>query len=210
MTAEEESRLVRSAAAGDGDAFEKLVLDNQKNVYNLALKLTGDRDDAMDASQDAFLRAFQNLRSFRGDCRVSVWLYRLTYNASMDIIKRSRRGKLVPMPTDEEGGALDIPDDSPTPAEDLERRETLEEVRAAVRELDEDKRTILIMREYQNMSYTDIARALSLEEGTVKSRLARARMGLAEILKKRGTIAGGAQSNNQNDKTREVRRRGRS
>ena len=181
MTAEEELKAVRAAASGDGAAFERIVREHQKNVYSLAWKLTGNEQDALDASQDAFLKAYQNLRSFRGDSRLSVWLYRLTYNASMDIIKRSRRGKLVPMPTDEEGGALD-----------------------------EDKRTILIMREYQSMSYTDIARALSLEEGTVKSRLARARASLAEILKKRGTIAGGAQSNNQNAKTREVRRRGRS
>ena len=210
MTAEEELKTVREAASGDGAAFERIVREHQKNVYSLAWKLTGNEQDALDASQDAFLKAYQNLRSFRGDSRLSVWLYRLTYNASMDIIKRSRRGKLVPMPADGEGEVMDIPDDGPTPAEELERRETLEEVRAAVRELDGDKRTILIMREYQRMSYAEIAQALSLEEGTVKSRIARARASLAEILKKRGTIAGGSQSNNQTTKTREVRRRGRS
>ncbi len=200
MTADEEARIVRAAARGDEAAFEKLVLAHQKHVYSLALKLTGSAEDAMDASQDAFLKAFQNLRSFRGESRVSVWLYRLTYNASMDILKKSRRGTLVPLPADEEGAELEIPDPSPTPDEEALRREELEEVREALGQLDEDKRRILLMREYNGMSYQDIARALGLEEGTVKSRLARARAALAEILKKRGTFQAPPQSNNQTNK----------
>ncbi len=200
MTADEEARIVRAAARGDEAAFEKLVLAHQKHVYSLALKLTGSAEDAMDASQDAFLKAFQNLRSFRGESRVSVWLYRLTYNASMDILKKSRRGTLVPLPADEEGAELEIPDPSPTPDEEVQHREELREVRDALGQLDEDKRRILLMREYNGMSYQDIAEALGLEEGTVKSRLARARAALAEILKKRGTFQAPPQSNNQTNK----------
>ncbi len=200
MTAQEESAVVRSAARGDPAAFEKLVLEHQKHVYSLALKITGSPDDALDASQEAFLKAYQNLRSFRGDSRFSVWLYRLTYNACMDIIKRSRRDRLVPMPTDEEGAELDLPDTAPQPDEELQRREELEAVREAVLELDEDKRRIILMREYRGMSYADISRELGLEEGTVKSRLARARGALAENLKKRGTFGATAQSNNQSNK----------
>ncbi len=206
MTALEEKETVAAAAKGDAVAFEKLVREHQKNVYSLAYKLTGSAEDAKDASQDAFLRAYQNLGSFRGDSRVSVWLYRLTYNASMDIIKRSRRGTLVPMPTDEEGAELDVPDTAPRPDEVYERREELEAVREAIGELDPDKREILIMREYRDMSYADIASALKLEEGTVKSRLARARMALAENLKKRGTIFASRKSNSQ--KTSERRDEG--
>lgn len=200
MTADEEARIVRAAARGDEAAFEKLVLAHQKHVYSLALKLTGSAEDAMDASQDAFLKAFQNLRSFRGESRVSVWLYRLTYNASMDILKKARRGTLVPLPSDEEGAELEIPDPSPTPDEEVQRRDELREVREALGQLDEDKRRILLMREYNGMSYQDIAEALGLEEGTVKSRLARARAALAEILKKRGTFQVPPQSNNQTNK----------
>ncbi len=207
MTAEEELRLVRSAASGDAGAFEKLVRDNQRNVYSLAFKLTGSEQDALDASQDAFLKAYQNLKSFRGEARLSVWLYRLTYNASMDIIKKSRRGTLVPMPTDEEGAEMELPDDAPTPDEQAERREDLAAVREAVLALDEEKRKILIMREYREMSYSDIAASLGIEEGTVKSRLARARMALAENLKKRGTISSDPQSKERKEKPKEVRRR---
>ena len=189
--------MIAAAQRGDEQAFELLVREHQKNVYNLAFKLTGSEEDALDASQDAFLRAFQNLKSFRFESRVSVWLYRLTYNASMDIIKKSRRGRIVPLPTDEEGAELDIPDDAPPPEEAVQRREELESVRRAVLELDPDKRRIILMREYQNMSYTAIAQALGVEEGTVKSRLARARMALAEKLKKNGTFSGETQSNKQ-------------
>ncbi len=210
VTAEEEVKLVRDAASGSAGAFEVLVREHQKNVYSLAYKLTGNEQDALDASQDAFLKAYQNLRAFRGESRFSVWLYRLTYNASMDIIRRSRRDRLVPMPTDDEGAELDIPDDAPTPDEQAQRREELASVREAVLELDEDKRQIILMREYRGMSYSQIAVALKLEEGTVKSRLARARAALAENLKKRGTISFAAQSKEQNDETKEARRRERS
>lgn len=209
MIADEEQRLVRAAASGDAGAFERLVIENQGHVYNLAYKLTGSEQDALDVSQDVFLRAYQNLRSFRGDSRMSVWLYRLTYNASMDLIKRSRRGTVVQMPAGDEGTELELPDLAPLPDEELERREELEAVRDALSELDEDKRRILLMREYRDMSYADIARALGLEEGTVKSRLARARLALAENLKKRGTFSVPDQSNKQNTKPEGGERRGR-
>ena len=189
MTVDEESRLIKSAARGDSGAFEKLVLEHQKQVYNLALKLTGSPEDALDASQDAFLKAYQNLDSFRGESRLSVWLYRLTYNASMDIIKKNRRGVVIPLPTDDVGAEMDVPDTGPTPTEQTERRELQIEVRQALRELPPDKRQILLMREFSGLSYTAIARELGIEEGTVKSRLSRARISLAEILKKRGTFS---------------------
>ena len=205
MTVEEELRDVRAAASGDSAAFERIVREHQKNVYNLAFKLTGSEQDALDASQDTFLKAYQNLRAFRGESRLSVWLYRLTYNASMDIIKKSRRGKLISLSSDEEGAVPEMPDDGPTPDEQVERWERLEAVREAVLALDEDKRRILLMREYRQMSYADIAAALDLEEGTVKSRLARARAALAEILKKRGTISFDTQSKWQNSE-KEARR----
>ncbi len=209
MIADEEQRLVRAAASGDAGAFERLVTENQGHVYNLAYKLTGSEQDALDVSQDVFLRAYQNLRSFRGDSRMSVWLYRLTYNASMDLIKRSRRGTVVQMPAGDEGAELELPDLAPLPDEELERQEELEAVRDALSELDEDKRRILLMREYRDMSYADIARALGIEEGTVKSRLARARLALAENLKKRGTFSVPDQSNKQNTKPEGGERRGR-
>lgn len=198
MTPDEERRLAKAAAKGDESAFEALVLDNQKRVYNLALKLTGNPDDAFDVSQEAFLSAYKNLGSFRFDCRFSVWLYRLAYNEAMDFLKKNRVPGLVSL-TGEDGGDIETftPDSAPLPEEAAERNDTRRLVREAVARLPEDKREIIVMREFSGMSYGAIAEALGIEEGTVKSRLARARKNLAEILIKSGTFPEPKQSKDQ-------------
>lgn len=189
MTAEEELRLVKKAADGDESAFERLVVENQKLIYNVALKLTGSADDAEDVAQEAFIKAYRNLGSFRGESRFSGWLYRLCYNAAMDHIRRTRDPNLRSLTAEDGSDAeLDIADPSPTPEESAERKEVRRIVREAVARLDDDKREILVMREFSNMSYTAIADALGIEEGTVKSRLSRARLALAEILRESGTF----------------------
>ena len=190
MTPDEEIRLVKAAANGSESAFETLVTENQKLVYNVALKLTGDPEDALDVSQETFLKAYRNLSSFRFESRFSAWLYRLAYNASMDLLKK-KRGTVSLTAEDEEGEEreLAIADTAPTPEESLEREETRRAVREAVARLPEDKREIIVMREFSGMSYSDIADALGIEEGTVKSRISRARAALAEILSEYGTFA---------------------
>lgn len=195
MTAEEEKRLVQRAMKGSEAAFEELVRSNEKLVYNAARKLTGNPDDAFDVSQEAFIKAYNNLGSFRGDSRFSVWLYRLTYNCAMDFLRRNRDSNVMSM-TAEDGGdiQINVPDSAPLPEEEAEREELRREVREAVMSLDEDKRRVIVMREFNDMSYTDIAEALGIEEGTVKSRLARARAALAEILMNRGTFPQGKAS----------------
>ena len=195
MTRDEESRLIKAARRGDEEAYEKLVVEHQKLVYNLALKITGDREDALDVSQDVFLKAYLNLRSFREDSRLSVWLYRLTHNACMDHIRKTRGKNVVSLNQGEEGEAYDVPDPSPLPYDIAERREVSRRVWEAIGKLPEDKREVLIMREITGMTYAEIASALGVEEGTVKSRLSRSRLALAEILKKSGTFSGGLQSN---------------
>ncbi|MBQ1768560.1 MAG: sigma-70 family RNA polymerase sigma factor, partial [Oscillospiraceae bacterium] len=116
--------------------------------------------------------------------------YRLAYNASMDLLKK-KRGTVSLTAEDEEGEEreLTIADTAPTPEESLEREETRRAVREAVARLPEDKREIIVMREFSGMSYSDIADALGIEEGTVKSRISRARAALAEILSEYGTFA---------------------
>ena len=196
MTPEEEKRLVKAAQGGSERAFEALFDANQKLVYNLAIKLTGNPDDALDVSQEAFIKAYKNLAAFRFESRFSAWLYRLTYNAAMDFLKKSKPAVSL---TQEDGEGdeqeLVIPDSSPGPEELVERDDIRRAVREAVAALPDDKREILIMREFSGMSYGDIAAALGLEEGTVKSRIARARSALAEILVKAGTFERVSRSN---------------
>ena len=195
MNKDEELRLARSAAAGDEAAFEQLVMAHQKFVYNLALKITGSPEDALDISQDVFIKVYTGLGAFRGDSRLSVWLYRLTYNASMDHIKKNRPAGTYSLSGDEENEAHDVPDPHPQPEEETERRELQREVWSAMDELSQEKREILVMRELRGMSYAKIGEELGLEEGTVKSRISRSRLALADILKKRGTFSGRFSSN---------------
>lgn len=205
MTAEEELRLVKRAAEGDEGAFEKLVIENEKLIYNVALKITGNPDDAEDVAQEAFIKAYRNLGSFRGESRFSGWLYRLCYNAAMDHIRKTRDPNLRSLTNDDGSDAeLDVADPAPTPEESAERKETQRIVREAVNQLDDDKREILIMREFSGMSYTAIADALGIEEGTVKSRISRARASLAEILRQSGTFSQLSESNSRKGGKRNV------
>ncbi|MBR1841850.1 MAG: sigma-70 family RNA polymerase sigma factor [Oscillospiraceae bacterium] len=205
MTQEEELRLVKRAAEGDEGAFEKLVIENEKLIYNVALKITGNPDDAEDVAQEAFIKAYRNLGSFRGESRFSGWLYRLCYNAAMDHIRKTRDPNLRSLTNDDGSDAeLDVADPAPTPEESAERKETQRIVREAVNQLDDDKREILIMREFSGMSYTAIAEALGIEEGTVKSRISRARASLAEILRQSGTFSQLSESNSRKGGKRNV------
>lgn len=192
MTREEEMRIVRKVLAGDVNAFEQLVIENQKSVYNLALKIMKNESDALDVSQDVFLKAYTNLENFRGDSRFSVWLYRLAYNACIDASRKSKTGMNVSLTVqdeDSESAELDLADTKPLPEEETERRETQREVQAAIQELPEEQRRIIVMREFSDMAYEDIASTLGISVGTVKSRLSRARKNLAKILIQNGTIS---------------------
>ena len=192
MTREEEMVIVKKVLAGDVNAFEDLVKDNQKSVYNLALKITKNESDALDVSQEVFLKAYTNLSNFRGDSRFSVWLYRLAYNACIDATRKSKASMNVSLTvTDDDNTSteMELTDDRPLPEKELERRETQREVQAAINELPEDQRKIIVMREFSDMAYEDIADALGINVGTVKSRLSRARKNLAKILVKNGTFS---------------------
>lgn len=192
MTPQEEMRLVKLASGGDKGAFERLVLENQRNVYNLALKLMKNPEDAFDAAQEAFLKAYLKLKDFRGDSRFSAWLYRLTYNTCIDLLRKSQRAAVVSLTRDtedEDGQSTDIADTAPSPEEQCEARETRDIVRREMERLPEEQYRILVMRELAGMSYDEIAKTAGISEGTVKSRIFRARSRLAQALKKSGTFS---------------------
>ena len=187
MTKEEESALIARVLSGDADAFEPLVLEHQTNVYRLALRLMGNEADAADAAQDAFLKAYTSLSSFRGDSRFSVWLYRLTNNVCIDALRRRR--DTVPLETEDvqgEAEELPLPDERWSPEILAERAEDIRAVRTAMAALPPDCREILTLREIGGLSYEELSAALHLELGTVRSRLSRARKKLADELMKSG------------------------
>ena len=192
MTIEEENDAVRRVLDGDADAFSPLVEAYQKNVYNLALRMTGNPEDALDMAQEAFIRAYNSLSSFRGDSKFSVWLYRIVSNVCLDFL-RARKGRaavsLSQTGPDGEDAALEIPDERALPEAELERALTRDAVRRGLQALPDDQREILLLREIQGLSYEEIAAALSLEGGTVKSRIFRARKKLCAYLLADGNIS---------------------
>ena len=194
MTASQEAEIVRRVLECDADAFGAIVDEYQKNVYNLALRMTGNPEDAQDMSQEAFIKAFNSLASFRGDSKLSVWLYRIVSNVCLDFLRSRKRRQTVSLNMDDgEGGSseLEIPDLSAMPEEELNRRLTREAVRKGLLSLPEDQREILLLREIEGLSYDEIAQALELEAGTVKSRIFRARKRLCAQLVSGGNIPDG-------------------
>ena len=193
MTAEYEQSLIRRVLAGERDAFEPLVTENQTLVYNLALRMTGSEQDALDMAQEAFIKAYSSLGSFRGDSRFSTWLYRLTANVCTDLLRsRARHPQQSLTETEDdadEGAQSDLPDPTPGPEEQAERSEQRELVRAAIQQLPPEFARILLLRELGGLSYEEIGTQLRLEPGTVKSRLFRARSKLASILLKSGNFS---------------------
>lgn len=191
MTREEELELVIRVRSGDTDAFEALVLEYQNKVYGLALRMVGNEEDARDMAQEAFLRAYSSLPSFRGDCRFSAWLYRLTSNICIDFLRSRNRRPAQSLSFEDEDGEqaeLEITDERYTPEREFERRELRRAVSRGLEALPTDYRSILLLREINGLSYLEISEALRIEEGTVKSRLFRARKKLAEFLISDGNI----------------------
>ena len=191
MEKEQEKKIIQKVVDGDSNAFEDLVIANQKNVYNLALKMTRNEDDALDISQEAFIKAYQQLKNFRGDSRFSVWLYRLTYNLCIDFLRKKPKSNIIPLTYEDDCGEstpLEIPDLRSLPEDSAIRSETRKTIAEGINDLADDHREVLVMRELTGMSYEEMATTLNVSIGTVKSRLARARMKLVAFLKEKGTF----------------------
>lgn len=190
MTYEDESRITRQKVPTDEDVsrFEALVRDHEKIVYTLALRTLGNKQDAMDATQEAFLRAWRGLPSFRGECKFSTWLYRLTANVCTDMLRKRSRTPEVSL-TEEEDAVSDIPDRRFCPQTELEKKQFRLAVRRGLEKLPDEFRSVLLFRELGGLSYDEIARATGLEPGTVKTRIYRARKKLAAILMRDGNFS---------------------
>ena len=191
-----EKVLLARAKKGEIAAFESLMTAYENRIYSLALRSTGSEQDAADITQDVFLRAWKNLDSFRGDSSLSTWLYRVTSNLCVDFARKKAAEGMPTSIDDEESPAADLADPSrmAQPEAAAENSELREELQFALAQLSEEHRRVVLLRDVAGMTYTDIARTLGLEEGTVKSRLARARASLRKILLERGNISLSASS----------------
>ena len=191
MTREQEVQIVQRVLQGDVNAFEKLVLEYEKNVYAITQRMTGNAEDAADMTQETFIKAYNSLSSFRGDSKFSVWLYRIATNVCLDFLRSRSRKPTVSLSMEDDDGEeveLDIADESQSPERLLERGLTRDAVRRGLNALSPEYRQILLLREIQGLSYEEISDVLTLEVGTVKSRIFRARKRLCAFLLEDGNI----------------------
>jgi len=175
--AEEEDRaLVARTLAGDAPAFTTLVRRYQERVFRFVLRLCGTRDEALDLTQETFMKAHQALPGWRPEAQFRTWLFSIAHNATLDVLRRRQRVIFVPLAADSPDDAVaQRPDPGARPDERCADRQRIALLDRALRELPAEQREILWLRELEDMSYGEIAAALGIAEGTVKSRLARAR-----------------------------------
>ena len=188
MTDLREQRWIAAAREGDQGAFEELVRLYEKRVLALTLRMCRNPEDAAEAAQEAFLAAWQGLKSFRGDSSFSTWLYRLASNACVDLLRREGK-RQADASLDDEDLNLDIPASLPSPQEEAERRELREQIEEGLRALPPEYRAALVLREIQQLRYDEIGKALELDIGTVKSRISRGRKKLRSFLLARGNFS---------------------
>lgn len=186
----EEQVWISQSAAGDAHAFAHLVERYEKTVYHHALRLVGSREDAADVTQEVFWKAWRALPSFRKESSFSTWLYRLTDNACLDLLRREKKRRGDTSLETDEGLSLaqQLPHPAPSPQDHVEAQERQTALEQGLAQLSEEHRRILVLREISGLSYQEIGSILGLSDGTVKSRLARARMALANYLRKTGNF----------------------
>ncbi len=189
----EEKQWIEQAAAGDAAAFEVLVLRYQTQVYSLALRMVGNEADAQDLAQEAFVRVWKSLPSFQFSAQFSTWLYRLTTNICIDFLRAQKKHRQISLTIAEEE-QWDLEDPSPQPEDLVLAQDARETLTRAMDSLDPEERQILLLRSVNDCSYQQIGDIMGLREGTVKSRLSRAREQLRKKLSKSGNFFGSASS----------------
>lgn len=184
----EEMLLIKKAQKGDSDAFEILIEKYFKSIYNIAYRMANNQDDASDMTQEIMIKLFKNLGSFKGNSKFSTWVYRVASNTCLDELKKLNRHNHTSLNAEYDTGdgevVFEAEDTSPTPDKVAEQRELKQIVASAIAKLNPDHRAVVVLRDIRGLSYEEIARVLNCSEGTVKSRLNRARTSLKEIIKK--------------------------
>ena len=182
-----ESDFIRAAQSGDLEAFNQLVLAYQDNIFNTALWMLGDNDLAADLTQDAFIAAFRNITNFRGGF-FGGWLTRIVINQCYDELRRQKRHPSLPLEAQtSDGEEIDSPpwlvDPALNPEQKAEARELTHAIEDALNALTTDFRAVLVLADIQGLNYMEVAATLRVPVGTVKSRLARARLRMREHLR---------------------------
>lgn len=183
----DERELIARLQKRDEAAFEELIRQYEKKVYTLCFRMCGNSEDAEEAAQDAFLALWRGIDRFRQESTLSTWIYRLATNACIDTLRR-RKKQSGSVSLDDEELFVDAVDTSPQPQETVEHREVQKLLQEGLSALPEEYRKVLILREIEGLSYTEIAESASIELGTVKSRISRGRSLLRNFLSGNGNF----------------------
>jgi RNA polymerase sigma-70 factor, ECF subfamily len=183
----DEAAIIQMAREGDLNAFNRLVLEYQDMAFNLAARMLGDDDAAEDVTQTAFLSAYRSLDSFRGGS-FRAWVMRMVSNACYDELRRRKRRPTVSLePVNEDDEEIESPawlaDDAPSPEGELERAELEHALQTCLQGLPQEFRSVVLMVDVEGLDYQEVSSATGKPLGTVKSRLARARLKMRDCLR---------------------------
>ena len=189
-SAREDMTLIRAFQGGDKAAFDELVLKHQHKLYNLCYRFLGDYQEANDSAQETFIKVYRSLKKFRLESAFSTWLYRIAVNTCKNKLKSAeyrQNKKMVsldnPVSLDRGGPAIEIQDETHSPAMELEKKERVRLIQEAINALPPEQKEVVTLRDIEGFSYEEIVQITGLNLGTVKSRLARARLELRRKLR---------------------------
>jgi len=191
MSGDEDLEYVIRCQKGDTDAFDVLVERHQKKMLNIAFRMMGDYEEACDVTQEAFVSAYKSIKKFKAEARFSTWLYRIVVNYAKNRLKQlnglaKREGVSIDETEDKRADTMMNASlvNHANPGTEMETREREAHVQQCISSLDEDYREVLVLRDIQGFSYDEIKEILNIPDGTVKSRLSRARNALKDCLTK--------------------------
>jgi RNA polymerase sigma-70 factor (ECF subfamily) len=185
VPADDESRLVAAAKSGDLDAFDQLVSRYERKIFRLALRITQNREDAEDAMQEAFLKAYEHLNAFQGDSRFYTWLVRIAVNQALMKLRKRRPNQIsLDEPAETEDSELfkEIADWGPSPEQRFAQTELHEILDSAISGLEPDYRNVFILRDVEGIPTEETAQLVGISVPAVKTRLLRARLKLRQKL----------------------------
>jgi RNA polymerase sigma-70 factor (ECF subfamily) len=180
MTPQDENYLIRQVKDDDPSTFEWIVLKYQDRIYNLCRYLLGNSQDAEDAAQDVFIKAYRKLKDFRPESSLYTWLYRIGVNTCLD-----HKRKFRPEPFKDQSLAEDLPSAEPSPERCYQSKEIGQAIQSALSRLSKNSKTVIVLKEIEGLSYEEIAEVLNTSVGTVKSRISRTREELRRLLEKK-------------------------
>lgn len=180
MSTPDDASVIRMCLEGDSNAFGILIDRYQRALFNTALRMTGDSEEAADISQETFVKAYQRLREYRPEHKFFSWIYRILVNDTLNRLKQRNKTQSI---------ETDVTSDDRLPDEQFDAKRQSSRIESALRALAFDQRIVIVLRYFNDMTYQEMSAILSLPEKTVKSRLYSARQNLASLLTRMGVVS---------------------